>query len=136
MGWGSAGATIFNPTIDALVASNASEEVLFNTAVNLISTLQGEDWDTEQESLEYFKDNPAIVRAFGSLGIRLHHSNFEKLSDQNLADIRVYVDALNKGAMVSRTDATAPARSMLNKLLNEVDRLHNKLRQEYDETEP
>jgi hypothetical protein len=74
MGWGSAGATIFDPTIEALVKSGTTDEVLFDTAVNLINNLQSEDWDTEGESLDHFKDNPVIVRAFASLGIRLHHS--------------------------------------------------------------
>ncbi len=66
MGWASAGA-IFDPVAKALVDLNAPDEVKIRVLGDLIGALQDGDWDTEDESLETFKDDPAIVEAF-----RLH----------------------------------------------------------------
>ncbi|MFD4738697.1 hypothetical protein ACFWNQ_15190 [Streptomyces virginiae] len=69
MGWGSAGRTIFDPVARALIDAGASDEIKYDTLDGLICTLQGEDWDTEEDSLDLFLDDPAIVRAFAHRGI-------------------------------------------------------------------
>lgn len=66
MGWASAGA-IFDPVAKALVELNAPDEMKIRVLGDLIGALQDGDWDTEDESLDEFKDDPAIVEAF-----RLH----------------------------------------------------------------
>lgn len=66
MGWASAG-EIFDPVARALVELNAPDQVKTQVLGDLIGALQDGDWDTEDESLEEFKDDPAIVEAF-----RLH----------------------------------------------------------------
>lgn len=70
MGWGSAGAKIFDPVARALIEANASDEVKERVLGELIGTLQQEDWDTEYDSLQSFLDDPAIVRAFANNDIR------------------------------------------------------------------
>lgn len=63
MGWASAGA-IFDPVAKALVELNAPDETKIRVLGDLIGALQDGDWDTEDESLEQFADDPAIVEAF------------------------------------------------------------------------
>ena len=70
MGWASAGA-IFDPVAQGLIDAGASEEIKRRVLGPLIRTLQGEDWDTEYESLEEFKDDPVIVELFAEHGITL-----------------------------------------------------------------
>jgi hypothetical protein len=64
MGWGSAGPRIFDPIARALIEAGATDETLERALGDLIGTLQDEDWDTELDSLQQFRDHPAIVRAF------------------------------------------------------------------------
>ena len=66
MGWGSAGPEIFDRVARALVEANASDDLKERVLGELIGTLQGEDWDTELDSLQQFLDDPAIVRAFAN----------------------------------------------------------------------
>lgn len=63
MGWASAGA-IFDPVAKALVELNAPDEMKIRVLGDLIGALQDGDWDTEDESLEEFKNDPAIAEAF------------------------------------------------------------------------
>jgi len=63
MGWASA-TEIFDPVAKALVELNAPDEMKTRVLGDLIGALQDGDWDTEDESLEEFKDDPAIVEAF------------------------------------------------------------------------
>lgn len=69
MGFGSAGATFFDPMARALIKAGASDEEKEQVLGDLIGHLQGEDWDTELDSLQSFLDDPAIVRAFANNGI-------------------------------------------------------------------
>lgn len=69
MGFGSAGATFFDPTARALIQAGATDELKEQVLGDLIESLQGEDWDTELDSLQDFLDDPAIVRAFAKNGI-------------------------------------------------------------------
>lgn len=71
MGWASAGMTIFDPVMKALRDANVDREVKKIVAVRLIAALQNEDWDTEDESLEAFSDDPAIVEAFAQRAVYL-----------------------------------------------------------------
>lgn len=69
MGFGSAGYTFFDPTARALIKAGASDEEKEQVLGDLIEHLQGEDWDTELDSLQQFLDDPAIVRAFAKHGV-------------------------------------------------------------------
>jgi hypothetical protein len=68
MGWASAGA-IFNPIAQALINLGAPDEMKREILGKLIGVLQGEDWDTEEESLDRFADDPVIVQAFADHGV-------------------------------------------------------------------
>lgn len=63
MGWASAG-QIFDPVAKALVELNAPDDMKRRVLGDLIGALQDGDWDTEDESLDQFKDDPAIRAAF------------------------------------------------------------------------
>lgn len=63
MGWNSAN-RIFNPVARALIETGADDATKRKVLGDLISELQDGDWDTEDESLEEFLDDPAIVAAF------------------------------------------------------------------------
>lgn len=63
MGWASAG-EIFDPVAQALIDCNASDELKTKVLGTLIGQLQDGDWDTEDESLDAFQNDPAIVTAF------------------------------------------------------------------------
>lgn len=69
MGWGSAGHSIFDPMARSLTEAGASDEVKRTTLGALIDRLRGEDWDTCDESLEQFRDDPVIVTLFRERGI-------------------------------------------------------------------
>ncbi|MFG2976268.1 hypothetical protein ACGFYY_25210 [Streptomyces sp. NPDC048331] len=65
MGWGSA-YRVFNNVADGFIEAGASDEVKEKTLTKLIADLQAEDWDTELDSLQDYRDDPAIVRAFAA----------------------------------------------------------------------
>jgi hypothetical protein len=71
MGYASAGYAIFDPVMKKLRETGASDEAKHEIASLLIDVLQQQDWDTEDESLEVFADDPAIVRAFAEHEIYL-----------------------------------------------------------------
>ena len=71
MGYASAGHRIFDPVMKELMGCDSLTRYL--VALTLIKALQEEDWDTEDESLEIFAGDRAIVRAFAERGIHLHH---------------------------------------------------------------
>ncbi|MFI5880868.1 hypothetical protein [Streptomyces sp. NPDC051554] len=66
MGFGSAGYKLFDPIARALIEAGASDELKEKTLTPHIAHLQEEDWDTEEDSLELFLDDPAIVKAFAN----------------------------------------------------------------------
>lgn len=70
MGWASAG-SIFDPVVQALIDLNATETTKRGVLGPMIEMLQQEDWDTEHESLEQFKDDPVIVDLFRQHGVGL-----------------------------------------------------------------
>ena len=70
MGWSGAN-EIFDPVAEALVEAKVSDEVKRSVLGVLIGQLQDEDWDTEEISLEQFRDDPAIVAAFAEHGFLL-----------------------------------------------------------------
>lgn len=70
MGWSSANA-IFDPVARALQDASTADDDKRKTLGDLITGLQGNDWDTEDESLEKFLDDPAIVSAFADHGVHL-----------------------------------------------------------------
>ncbi len=68
MGWASAG-DIFDLVADGLIAANASDEIKRGVLGDLIGALQDEDWDTENESLARYVNDPVIVEVFREHGI-------------------------------------------------------------------
>jgi hypothetical protein len=70
MGWASA-SEIFDPVCKELQKSFLVPETRQKILVVLIKALQDSDWDTEDESLNEFSDDPAVVKAFGECGIYL-----------------------------------------------------------------
>ena len=68
MGWGSA-YSIFNTVADALIEAEASDEVKERALTKVIARLQEDDWDTELDSLQSYRDDDAIVRAFAACDI-------------------------------------------------------------------
>lgn len=63
MGWNSAN-IYFDAVAKALIDHGASDELKTEVCSTLIGVFQEGDWDTEDESLDEFKDDPAIVEAF------------------------------------------------------------------------
>lgn len=70
MGWASAG-YIFDPVCKALQKSFMVPEARQKILVTLIKALQDGDWDTEDESLEQFAEDPVVVKAFQECGVYL-----------------------------------------------------------------
>lgn len=70
MGWSSAN-QIFNPVARALRDAGADDTTKRKVLGDLIHGLQEGDWDTEDESLEDFLHDPAIVAAFADRNVHL-----------------------------------------------------------------
>ncbi|MDT0387858.1 hypothetical protein [Streptomyces dubilierae] len=70
MGWSSAN-EIFNPVARALIDAGAPNDTKRKVLGDLIGGLQDGDWDTEDESLEEFLDDPAVIQAFADKGVHL-----------------------------------------------------------------
>lgn len=68
MGWASAG-EIFNPVAQALIDLGADANTKRHVLGTLISKLQDDDWDTEDESLQQFRDDLVIVALFYEHGV-------------------------------------------------------------------
>lgn len=69
MGWASGGSRIFDPVTRALIAAGANDDIKRQTLGPLIDELRELDWDTEDESLEEFRDDPVIVALFRERGV-------------------------------------------------------------------
>jgi hypothetical protein len=76
MGWASAG-EIFDSVAEGLIASDAHDDVKRKVLSRLCASLQDGDWDTEQESLERFADDPTIVLVFRNHGVTLEDDDDE-----------------------------------------------------------
>jgi hypothetical protein len=70
MGWNSAN-RIFDPVARALIDTGADDTTKRKVLGDLIRELQEGDWDTEDESLEDFLHDPAIVAAFADRNVHL-----------------------------------------------------------------
>lgn len=70
MGWSSAN-DIFNPVARSLQEAGVRDDTKRKVLGDLIGGLQDGDWDTEDESLEDFLDDPAIVGAFHDRNVHL-----------------------------------------------------------------
>ncbi|MBQ1096305.1 hypothetical protein KBY55_09435 [Streptomyces sp. b94] len=71
MGWSSAN-EIFNPVAATLQKAQVDDDTKRSVLHDLIYGLQEGDWDTEDESLELFLDDPAIVAAFHARKVHTH----------------------------------------------------------------
>lgn len=67
MGWNGAG-DIFDAVATTLINARATDEVKTKVVTTLAWELRDGDWDTEDESLEAFRYDPAIVEGFRQLG--------------------------------------------------------------------
>lgn len=76
MGWSSAG-HVFDPIAKTLIELGADGPTKRRVLRDLIQALQDGDWDTEDESLELFTDDPAIVLAFADRGVSLPAETIE-----------------------------------------------------------
>lgn len=83
MGWSSAN-EIFNPVAQSLIDTGATPEMKRNVLGRLINQLQDGDWDTEDESLDAFRDDPAIVQAFADHDVHLEEDD-DGLTDSDSA---------------------------------------------------
>lgn len=68
MGWSSAN-SIFDPIAESLIRSYEEDDLKTEILVSLINTLQNNDWDTEDESIELWNDYPFIIEAFRKSGL-------------------------------------------------------------------
>lgn len=109
MGWSGAN-SIFNPVARALVDAGADDTTKRKVLGDLIDGLQEGDWDTEDESLEDFLDDPAIVAAFHDHGVHLSDRRCCQQTAIQTAQDRI-TEALAKrfsdGAVEDRMSATA-----------------------------
>lgn len=70
MGWAS-GADIFDRVARSLINAHVDEDTKRQVLGEPIDSLQDSDWDTEDESLERFRDDAVIVELFAQRGIHL-----------------------------------------------------------------
>ncbi|MEU6342187.1 hypothetical protein ABZ883_14745 [Streptomyces sp. NPDC046977] len=97
MGWSSAN-SIFDPVAHALIDAKATPEAKRKVLGDLIKGLQEGDWDTEDESLELFLGDPAIVQAFAD--------NEVHLSDRRCCRVLLADDPRAQLHAMRSTDAT------------------------------
>lgn len=90
MGWASGGA-IFDPICEALQNAHMDPVSREKVLVICIKAFQDGDWDTEEESLERFRKDPLVVRAFEKCGICLYGSiMYKRLNGWSLDDEEDY----------------------------------------------
>lgn len=68
MGWNTAN-EIFDPVAQAMIDEQCSYSDKVRVLGVLIASLRELDWDTEDESLDAFRDDEAIVEAFRQQGV-------------------------------------------------------------------
>lgn len=69
MGW-SSGGDVFDPVAETLREMDGiPEQDRTLICVSLIKALQGNDWDTEDESLEHFRHTKFVTDAFAEAGV-------------------------------------------------------------------
>lgn len=68
MGW-SSGHEVFNAVAHQLSQEGVPDETRRRVLGVLIDGLRDRDWDSEDESLEEFRDDPLIVKLFAERGV-------------------------------------------------------------------
>jgi hypothetical protein len=68
VGWASA-SEIFDPVARALIDLGADAPTKRKVLGTLLGKLRDEDWDTADESLDEFRDDPVIVQIFYEQGV-------------------------------------------------------------------
>ncbi len=109
MGWSSAN-RIFNPVAHALITAGVDDETKRTVLGGLIKGLQSGDWDTEDESLEDFLDEPAIVAAFADHNVHLSDRRCCRMvpaADARAALMQLRPDDWPEEDMAARIDAYA-----------------------------
>ncbi|WP_043256139.1 hypothetical protein [Streptomyces sp. Tu6071] len=111
MGWSSAN-RIFNPITRALQDAHVPDDSKRKILGDLIGGLQDGDWDTEDESLEDFLDDPAVVLAFADHGVHLGDRRCCRaaLADDPRAQLlSMRSDEVDEAEMVRALDAVVGA---------------------------
>jgi len=67
MGWASASG-IFNDVASAIIEAGVEAEKGTAVLADLIRTLSYDDWDTQDESIEGFRNNLMVMEAFRQAG--------------------------------------------------------------------
>ena len=67
MGWASASG-IFDNVANAIIEAGVEAEKGTAILADLISNLSYDDWDTQDESIEGFRNNPMVMEAFQIAG--------------------------------------------------------------------
>jgi hypothetical protein len=68
MGWASASG-IFTPVADAMIRTGTTDEQKTEVLSALIRTLLDGDWDTADEVIGEYEDDPAVLEAFRRHGV-------------------------------------------------------------------
>jgi hypothetical protein len=109
MGWSSAN-SIFDPVARALIEAGADDTTKRKVLGDLIGGLQDGDWDTEDESLEGFLHDPAIVSAFADHDVHLSDRRCcrrELGADPRQSLIRMRHEGIDEAEMTAAVDAYA-----------------------------
>ena len=85
MGW-SSGNDVFDPVCELIIKLVDKNDGIYaddarEILSELIENLQGEDWDTEDESLDKFKDHWYVVKAFEENSIHLEGEDKPDMSE-------------------------------------------------------
>lgn len=115
MGWSSAN-SIFNPVARALIDAGADETTKRKVLGDLINGLQEGDWDTEDESLEDFLDEPAIIDAFHDRGVHLSNRRCCQQTAIQAAQDRIteaLAQRFSDGAVEDQMSVTLPGNGPL-----------------------
>ncbi|MFF0143568.1 hypothetical protein ACFYRN_45195 [Streptomyces sp. NPDC005227] len=108
MGWSGANG-VFDPVAKSLIDAGVDDTVKRTVLGGLIKGLQDGDWDTEDESLEDFLHDPAVVGAFADHGVHLSDRRCclrEPGADVGALLVRHLVDGgLDKDVAVAHVDA-------------------------------
>jgi hypothetical protein len=84
MGWGSAG-RYFEIVADTLVEAEASDEIKYAVCLDLIESLLADDWDTWDESVEKYRDQPSILDAFRDNNCKLQCRSYKYFEDNSVS---------------------------------------------------
>lgn len=107
MGW-SSGGDVFDPVAETLREMDGiPEQDRTLICVALIKALQGNDWDTEDESLEHFRHTKFVTDAFAEAGVHPPGSTMDETLRWEIADR--LDQAEQDGMVIWENDAEVPS---------------------------